>query len=151
MPDRPIDGVSLKPLIDGTMTERPRPICFWSYKPTGQAKQKQEPYIDPKLQEGTTPLVKMMAGRFTRNFQNDHHRAISDGDFSGPRAILGNRYKLVIDGQSGTGKELFDLRASQTEQENLIESKPEVARRLQQQLHSWQQSVLESLTGADYQ
>jgi arylsulfatase A-like enzyme len=150
LPDRPLDGVSLKLLIDGTMTERPSPICFWSYRPTGDAKRNQEPYIDPKLQEGTTPLVKMMAGRFTRNFQNFHHATISEGDFSGPRAILGNHYKLVVDGQSGTGKELFDLRDDQTETKNLIESEPEVAKQLERQLHSWQQSVLESLTGADY-
>lgn len=151
LPNRPLDGVSLKPLIDGNMTERPSPICFWSFKPSGPPQGKREPYIDPKLQEGTTPLVKMMAGRYTRNFQNYHHKEITKGDFSGPRAILGNRYKLVISGASGSGKELFDLREQQTEQTNLIESKPEVAKRLENELRSWQRSVLESLTGADYE
>jgi hypothetical protein len=27
-----------------------------------------EPYIDPELQEGTTPLAKIMGGKFTRTF-----------------------------------------------------------------------------------
>jgi arylsulfatase A-like enzyme len=29
LPDIPMDGISLKPLIDGQMKERPSPICFW--------------------------------------------------------------------------------------------------------------------------
>ena len=30
-PSRPIDGISLESLIDGNMTARPSPICFWAY------------------------------------------------------------------------------------------------------------------------
>ncbi|MCH5376343.1 MAG: sulfatase-like hydrolase/transferase, partial [Planctomycetes bacterium] len=62
LPNRPLDGISLKPLIDGAMTERPNPICFWDYDTGHEAKQGREPYIDPRLQEGTTPLVKKMGG-----------------------------------------------------------------------------------------
>jgi arylsulfatase A-like enzyme len=149
MPERPLDGVSLQSLIDGTMTERASPICFWSYdNPQGDP----EPYIDPKLQEGTTPLVKLMDGRATRSFVNFHHRQITEGDFFGPRAILDNRYKLVVDGEPGSESvvELFDLRSDRAEAENLVGTQPETAQRLQQQLRAWQQSVLESLTGSDY-
>ena len=89
LPDRPLDGISLKALIDGDMTERPSPICFWSYDTSREDEGDPEPYIDPKLQEGTTPLVKIMDGRFTRNFRNFHHPNITDEDFSGPKAISG--------------------------------------------------------------
>jgi arylsulfatase A-like enzyme len=152
LPDRPIDGVSLKGLIDGEMTQRPSPICFWSFKPSGETEIAPRPYIDAKLQEGTTPLVKKMAGRLTRTFRNFHHTTISEHDFAGPRAILGNRYKFVISSESGDQqvKELFDLRNDQAEQNNLIETKPGIAKKLELELHSWQQSVLDSLTGADY-
>lgn len=152
LPDRPLDGISLKALIDGKMTERPAPICFWSYNTGAESRNKLKPYIDPKLQEGTTPLVKKLGSRLTRNFQNFHHPTISESDFAGPRAILGNRYKLVIDAGSGkkSGKELFDLRVDQAEKNNLIATKPEIAGKLEQQLREWQQSVLKSLTGADY-
>jgi hypothetical protein len=35
MPDnRPIDGISLVPLINGKMTKRPKPIPFWFVKPS---------------------------------------------------------------------------------------------------------------------
>jgi arylsulfatase A-like enzyme len=148
LPDRPLDGISLKPLVDGKMTKRTSPICFWSYGGKGGAK----PYIDPKLQIGTTPLVKKMNGLLTRNFRNTHHASITKQDFVGPRVILDNRYKLVIhDKPEGEpNKELFDLRSDPAEKSNLIETEHQIARKLDKQLRAWQQSVLNSLTGADY-
>lgn len=146
-PDRPLDGISLMPLLDGKMQERPEPICFWNFDASREG---DENYIDPELQEGTTPLVKMMAGKYTRTFRNVHHREITEADYGGPRAILDNRYKLVIDGGNDTGKELFDMREDDAETTNLIDEKPEVAAELERKLRAWQDSVLKSLTGADY-
>ncbi len=149
LPDRPLDGISLKPVLDGKMTERPTPICFWSFKTRGGS---QQPYIDPELQKGTTPLVKQMGGLFTRNFRNDHHPIITEADYRGPRTILGNRYKLVLDGQRGSEqRELFDIRQDPAEEKNIAEDEPKLAKELEQQLQDWQESVLGSLTGADYQ
>jgi arylsulfatase A-like enzyme len=36
LPDRPLDGVSLKPVIKGEMAERLRPIGFWNYVPSNE-------------------------------------------------------------------------------------------------------------------
>jgi arylsulfatase A-like enzyme len=157
VPERPLDGISLQPLIDGTMGSRPRPICFWSFDTRGEGKGAQ-PYIDPALQEGTTPLVKLMDGKATRSFTNFRHPRITDEDFAGPRAVLHNRYKLVVGagrpGRSGNGnppsQELYDVREDQSESKNIVDSNPAIAKSLEGQLRDWQQSVLESLTGADY-
>ena len=149
LPDRPLDGISLQPLLDDDMTQRPTPICFWNYNTSREAAGG-DPWIESELQTGTTPLVKMMDGRFTRNFRNHHHNSISDADFTGSRAILGNRYKLVIDGQGQSGSELFDMHNDQAEEHNLIDTRAETAADLSEQLRTWQESVLESLTGADY-
>jgi arylsulfatase A-like enzyme len=152
LPDRPLDGISLTPLIDGKMQKRPRPIFFWSFN-TGRAFTKNsKPYIEPGLQEGTTPLVKMMAGKYTRTFRNFHYPEISQGDFGGARVVLDNRYKLVVDAQSGkkSTMELFDLTNDPAEKQNLIDSHKAIAEKMKWQLRDWQQSVLESLTGADY-
>jgi arylsulfatase A-like enzyme len=148
LPDRPLDGISLKNLIDGSMDGRPLPICFWQYSNTGDSTQ--TPYIEPGLQEGTTPLVKQMNGLYTRNFRNFRLEEISERDYVGPRAILGDRYKLVIGPGEDPEIELFDLRADPSEGINLAASKPELTDSMQRQLRSWQQSVLESLTGKDY-
>ncbi len=149
LPARPLDGLSLGPLLEGRMTERPSPIGFWN----GVVDRFPDasPYIEPALQEGTTPLVKLGPGGVaTRNFLNFRHPEIREQDFAGARALLDNRFKLVIDGSRGAGKELFDLRTDPAETNNVIDKHPEEARRLEQLLRTWQQSVLTSLTGADY-
>jgi hypothetical protein len=47
-------------------------------------------------------------------------------------------------------RELFDVRNDPAEQHNLIEQHPEIADQLALRLRDWQDSVLNSLTGADY-
>lgn len=150
IPNRPLDGIDLSPILSGQMTERPEPIGFWAFDTrTGST---QEPFIDTALQRGTTPLVKMMRNLFTRNFQNYHHPTVTEEDFSGARVLLGNRYKLIVQGRRGTEgkKELFDLQNDPAETKNLITTHPKIASSMQSQLRAWQQSVLESLTAADY-
>lgn len=150
LPNRPIDGVSLVPLLNADMEERPAPVIFWNYDTRAETSVEREPYIDPKLQEGTTPLVKMMAGKYTRSFTNFHHPEIKDSDYGGARAVLGNRYKLVIDGGEGHSTELFDLIKDPYETNNLAEELPALTSIFENQLLEWQHSVLKSLTGADY-
>jgi arylsulfatase A-like enzyme len=149
LPRRPLDGLSLRALLDGTMTERAAPICFWDDPIARHPGAK--PYLDPELQKGTTPLVKLdRGGSATRDFQNFQHREILPQDFAGPRAVVDNRYKLVVDGTKDGGRELFDLRADPAEKNNLIAAHPAEAEKLAAILQTWQRSVLESLTGADY-
>jgi arylsulfatase A-like enzyme len=150
LPKRPLDGISLVALLDGKMTERPKPICFWNGRAQPSAAETAKPYIDLELQKGTTPLVKLAPEGATRNFQNYHHPDIQEQDFAGARAIVENRYKLVLNGDAQNTRELFDLRADPAEKKNLAATHPEIAANLEQQLHAWQQSVLRSLTGADY-
>jgi arylsulfatase A-like enzyme len=152
LPRRPLDGISLKSLINGEAKERSNPICFWSFEAGREARSELEPYIDPRLQAGTTPLVKLMGGRRTRNFRNLRHPNIMEQDYAGPKAILDNRYKLVIDDkpEGGSTGQLFDVREDPAETNNLFEAKPNVAESLSRRLRTWQQSVLASLTGADY-
>ncbi len=148
LPLRPLDGISLKPLLEGTMSTRPQPMGFWNFSKVDKANAK--PYIDLELQKGTTPLAKLSNEGATRNFNNFHHPIIEPEDFQGPRAILDNQFKLVLDGGKNTGKELFDIRSDPGETKNVIDSYREDAERLERLLRDWQQSVLKSLTGADY-
>lgn len=85
---------------DGKLTERPTPLFFWEYNTARLAQSKPEPWIDPELQKGTTPLVKLMGGKATRDFTNYRRPAVAD--------------------------------------------------QLATRMREWQQSVLHSLTGADY-
>ena len=151
LPARPIDGVNIEGLLDGTMTSRPKPLFFWAFNYEGLAGRHGDPYIAPKLQEGTTPLVKYMDGALTRTFQNYHYQSIDERDFAGRRVVIENDYKLVVDGSPGSGSELFDLSDDAAEKGDLAEAQPELVEKMMMKLHEWQESSLMSLTGADYQ
>ncbi|MEO1011110.1 MAG: sulfatase-like hydrolase/transferase [Bacteroidota bacterium] len=149
VPDRPLDGMDLMPVIQQEIKERPIPICFWNFDRSHL--KDTVPYIDPELQVGTTPLVKKSGDVFTRTFINFHHKKVEGKDYLGNRAILGNRYKLVIkDRGEEIKKELYNIREDPRETRNLIEQYPEVAIDLEKRMKAWQASVLHSLTGQDY-
>ena len=149
VPNIPLDGINLVLLLQGEMEQRPVPVEFWNFELDGNRELK-KPYIAAELQQGTTPLAKQMAGIFTRNFINFHHPEITVNNYRGPRAIVSENYKLVIDGDKGTGVELFDLKEDPAESNNLAETQPEVVRQLSIQLRDWQTSVLNSLMESDY-
>ena len=151
IPSRPLDGVDLQPLIDNSMVSRPEPLFFWSVDIERVVGRNRAPYIAPELQIGTTPLVKLMGGIATRNFQNFRYPTITLDDLGGQLAVLDNDYKLVIAGSEGSGRELFNLRDDPSEQVNLVEREPAMVRAMESELREWQRSSLESLMGLDYQ
>jgi arylsulfatase A-like enzyme len=147
-PAIPLDGINLVPHWHGKKKQRNEAIKFWSFQADYDKSAK--PYIDLELQKGTTPTVKEKDGLLTRTFKNFHHPEIRKQDFTGPRAILTDDYKLVIDGEKKTGVELFDLKKDPGEKNNLAEARPDIVQTLSKQLYDWQGSVLNSLTGQDY-
>ncbi len=146
LPKRPLDGISLKPLIDGTMKERPAPIYFWEFPHAREQKSNRQPYIPVHLQSGTTPTATPRDGKLTRDFFNFRHGQIEEADYEGPAAVLTNRYKFVRTG----GPELYDIPADPKEANNLAPGQPAQIAKFQSDLKAWQKSVLASLTGADY-
>ncbi|MCX6856704.1 MAG: sulfatase-like hydrolase/transferase [Verrucomicrobia bacterium] len=153
LPQRPLDGIDLTPLLDGKMIERAQPTHFWAYNSARFKGTKNQPYIAPELQKGTTPLTKKSGGKATRDFTNyKQPQRITEADYEGPRAIIDGAFKLVIHEQKNgqLKRELFDLKTDPAEKTNLIMTDPKTATKLQNQLHDWQQSVLKSLSGADY-
>jgi len=155
LPDRPVDGINLVPLLSGEMGQRPQPLFFWEFnqRRLRAMEDELEPWIDPELQKGTTPLVKLANGIATRNFRNYHYPEIEEVDYTGGRVAMASRYKLVVhEATLGEAKvELFDIVADPAETKDLSAEKPEVVESLSQDLREWQESVLHSLSGGDYE
>ena len=141
LPDRPIDGISLRPLIEGKMPTRPQPIGFWKYP--HKIQHKNRPWMDPDRLKGTTPTAK----RDSIQFLNFHHPKPLTENFPGEAAWMDNRYKLVTVGKK---TELFDIVADPLEKKNLAKEKSGTAARMKKQLEAWQTSVERSLAGQDY-
>lgn len=131
---QPIDGISLRPLIEGEMTERPKPIPFWKY-PLKQ-ESKNESFLDKEALSGTW-----------RQFQNYKHPKPMTQDFGGHAALIDNQYKLH---KLAKDCELYDIAADPAERENLAPEKPELVARMRRTLEAWQASVERSLAGEDY-
>lgn len=152
LPVRPLDGMDLLPVLDGKLDKRPTALHFWEYDAKRLSGASSQPYIDQKLQEGTTPLVKRTGGKATRDFTNWRQPALADSDYRGPRTIIDGRFKLVIHDQKdgGSKRELFDLDADPAEKNDLAAQQSALTNKLESNLRAWQGSVLRSLTGADY-
>jgi len=151
LPERVLDGKSMLPLFKDPTIPRNRPHFFWQFN-RDLFDDECKPYIPTELQEGTTPLVKMMNGKYTRTFRNCIYTDISEEDFQGERVIMADRYKLIVEGETPNekGYELYDIQDDPAETTNLADEYPEIVEEMANDLRKWQESVLNSLTGADY-
>jgi arylsulfatase A-like enzyme len=128
LPDRPIDGISLVPFFSEPSKQRTEPLYFWQFEPGKVFGENPEPYIEPELQEGTTPLAKIMAGKYTRIFRNYKYNGISEENFAGERSMMKGPYKLVLEGNSSNGRdfELYDIQNDPEEKKNLANEYPKI-------------------------
>ncbi len=147
--DRPMDGISLLPLLNGEIHERDQPMGFWSYPAAGIR----------------TPSAQWMPELFEAqkqgNMVGDSARLrIEDikivpypmDSLPGHAAWLDWPWKLHrIQNETGlTTWELFDLEKDSMEQFNLVNMQTEKAASMKIMLEQWQHSVLNSLNGGDY-
>ena len=153
-PQRPIDGISLRPLIAGdSMKERPSPIGFWKYASQGESQNGR--WVSEERSRGTTPTTKQ-ANILFNNFK---HPVAKTTDFGGEAAWTDTRFKLVVaesrtgakkKATSNAGVQLFDLTADPKETTDIAARHPDVVQRMRSELAAWQRSVERSLSGADY-
>jgi len=131
----PLDGISLRPLIEGKMRKRPQPIAFWSYP--ARQERKNEPYLGREALSGNW-----------RRFRNFNHPKARTENFGGHAALIDNQHKLH---KLGNRCQLYDLAADPAERKDLAKAKPELVAKMKATLEAWQASVERSLSGQDYQ
>ena len=147
-PDRPLDGVSLKPLLEGREGVR-APIGFWQY---------------PAATEHGNPLWLSEADllgvahprspRVPARFYNFRHPVPKTDDFRGGAVWMDGRWKLLLLNPATDGapvrSELFDLSRDAAERDDVSAGNPAVVARMRRELDAWRRDVEHSLSGRDY-
>ena len=155
---QPLDGISLLPWIDGQTAERPKPMGFWANFSTGQ------PVKSTEIMEALEQQQKSGAAAETaESIANerakrqariaDQLQVFAQRGLIGNAAWIDNRYKLHRrwnDTSDKAGYELYDIEEDATEAHDLAEDMPDRVATMKQQLEAWQQSVIRSLKGEDY-
>ena len=150
--DQPVlDGISLEPLIHGTMKQRTKPMGFWDTTAKGistpSAKwmadlleaQKRGEDLEPH--ESSQNAAKLPEPRMTSDRFPGHSAWNADG---------WKLHRIESDGRNTVRWELYDLTNDPMEKENLADKQPERLKAMQKQLEAWLTSVVGSLNGDDY-
>ncbi|MBC7352775.1 MAG: sulfatase-like hydrolase/transferase [Thermogutta sp.] len=149
IPDQPpLDGISLRPLLEGREPEkREKPLGFWVY-PVGGISTPSEKILAQMLeeQEGKVPPSPPPEneGAILRQYPED--------EFPGHAAWLDWPYKLhrIANKRGDVRWELYNLAEDPKESHDLSAEQPDRVRKMAAALEEWQKSVLRSLNGKDY-
>ncbi|MBN2413424.1 sulfatase-like hydrolase/transferase [candidate division KSB1 bacterium] len=150
MPDQPVlDGISLVDLIDGKMTDRPRPMGFWSH-PTAGISTPSAVWMSELLEAQKNGKdysdifhLRLDAGKITQQYPED--------TFPGHAAWLDWPWKLhrIEDGDN-IKFELYSLKDDPMEKTNVTDRNKDRVQTMKTELEKWQLSVVQSLNGMDY-
>lgn len=147
---RPLDGVSLMPLVQGKEFARPKAMGFWDYPIKG---------ISTPSDKWMTELLN---AQLNGNDLPPHPSSVAAAELPDPPFSVENfpGHSAYIDGdwklhriESKNGKiawELYQLANDRAETKDLITTESDVADRLRPKLESWLRSVTNSLNGEDY-
>ena len=145
----PLDGISLAPLIAGTMAARPKPMGFWSYPIAGvstpSAKWMSELLIAQAAGQQTIPeRLRGDAAEIKKQYPLD--------SFPGHSAWTAWPWKLhrIQDKNDAIKFELYNLQDDPNEKTDLASQQPDRMKAMQGELDAWLKSVVESLNGKDY-
>jgi arylsulfatase A-like enzyme len=148
--DRPVDGISLVPTINGKMESRSKPMGFWDY-PAGGVSTPSDKWMKELLavqktgKEPNEPArLRLDAGEIKKQY--------STKSFPGHSAWNNWPWKLHrIQGKNGSAKyELYNLAKDPYEKNNLASKEADRVDTMKKAQHQWLVSVVNSLNGKDF-
>jgi len=136
----PLDGISLLPLIEGSVKTRGKAMGFWDYPAPGRGR-KARAMLEALRKEQQTGVIKPAPkeGHVAKQYPMK--------SFPGSAAWIDGDWKLL---KTKSAAKLFNLSKDPAEKNNLSEDHPEKVASMQKALLSWQRSVTHSLNGKDY-
>ncbi len=149
--DQPaLDGVSLTPLLQGSMDSRP-PMGFWDYPESGVPRHSYKLLAELREAQqrgnmlGDLSEVRLDAWKHPQEFPDDA--------YPGHAAWLDWPWKIhrIEDPEEGTLTwELYNLEDDPEEQNDLTDQQPDRTASMKKALEEWQASVVRSMDGEDY-
>ena len=150
-PDRPLDGISLLPVLDEQIEKRTKPMGFWHY-PAGGIPTPSAAWMAELLEAQKNGN---MVGDSTRLRIEDSNvkTAYPLDSLAGHAAWLDWPWKLhrIQDQEGDIRWELYQLEKDPMETEDMAGTEPDRAGEMKSGLESWQRSVIRSLYGFDYE
>lgn len=152
---KPLDGISILPLIDGESAERSQPMGFWSSFSAGSGVRSSDLLATlEKDQASGTSTATLLNDPATRQKRiTEQLDVFAKQGLVGEAAWIDNRYKLrkIWNRKNNESRyELYDLEADTTESHDIASEMPDRVTSMKQQLEKWQQPVVQSLEGKDY-
>lgn len=148
---RPLDGITLLPLLRGEMSLRPAPLAFWNANIPGlfspgdslmhKMERKQEAGRDPKVEPASRKAGEIPKAGYAAD-QYGGHSAWIEGDWKLHRFS-------TMDG-ARVRWELYNLTFDPLESKDVSKLHPEVMKSMQTGLNDWLDKVVGSLHGQDY-
>lgn len=143
--DRPLDGISLLPLLEDRIAERPHPLAFWDY-PKPETKGMKSDQI---VQELKALIDSGEDGEINEGILHTADQPWDElDDYPGWAVWMDNAWKLHR--LPNQRFQLYNLERDPGEQNDVSESQPEVVERMRVALRAWEDSVVRSVRGADY-
>jgi arylsulfatase len=146
----PLDGISLKPIIEDKMTSRGQGMGFWDY-PIGGISTPSAKWMADLLaaqQAGAEPddpeKLRLDAAEIKTQYPKDQ--------FPGHAAWIDGNWKLhrITDKKGNVTLELYNLAEDREETEDLADADPKRVKKMLNDLETWLRSVVDSLNGEDY-
>lgn len=148
----PIDGISLVPLIEGTMKERGKGMGFWDH-PTPGISTPSKQWMVELLQDQNEghaqgkdkAKLRLTAAKITKTYP--------EKNFPGHSAWIAGNWKLHrIENKKNqmVRLELYDLATDPYEKKNVTDAHADRVQAMQRELEMWLVSVVRSLNGQDY-
>ena len=146
-----LDGISLVPLIDGTMDRRPAPMGFWHHPSAGILVPSAE-WMGELLQAQQSNPAAVPDSFRLRMDAGDVSRQFPENSTTGHAAWLDWPWKLhrIENSEDEVAFELYNLVRDPGEVNNLLGEQESRVASMTAELEAWQRSVLGSLNGRDY-
>ena len=146
----PLDGISLKGLIEEGMASRGQGMGFWDYpiKGIGTPSAKWMADLLAAQRIGREPddpeKLRLDAAEIKKQYPKN--------EFPGHAAWIDDDWKLhrITDKKGNVKWELYDLAKDREEANDLADAEPDRVKKMRADLEAWLQGVIDSLNGEDY-